>query len=193
MATPDCSRNWIRLPNCSNRWKPIVPCVAAKIQAEVEHGLNRGAQIHGCRCGRSHSVPEGRCWTTLCARPISNPEVRSQLRDRIVIAMREASRSTGGKRRGATAGPSESGDRRRSAAVGRRIDRPTSASQAPDGEVRRALVDEGIGLALAGENIAAEENFDCGHRSDRQSRSKICCPVIRSVFRHASTPASCGN
>ncbi len=131
---------------------------AGKIQAEVEQGLNLARKTMGVNAADAIQSLKG-VLDNVVRSPDIEAELRSQLRDRIITAIREASRRQ-----------VVNDEVRRQAQANQAIaDEATRlASEFTDRRQRvkllmekfNALVDEGIGLALAGENFAAEENFD---------------------------------
>jgi hypothetical protein len=131
---------------------------ADKIQAEVEQGLDQARRLMATNATAAIQSLKG-ALDNVVRSPDLSPELRGQLRDRIVLAMREASRrevENDAVRRRAEASQAIADEAQRLA--DELADRRERVKQLMD--KFDALVDEGIGLALAGENLAAEENFD---------------------------------
>ncbi len=131
---------------------------AGKIQAEVEQGMAQARKTMGVNAAEAIQALKT-VLDNVVRSPDLDAELRSQLRDRIVTAIREAGRRqvvNDETRRQAEANQAIADEAMRLA------DEFTDRRQRVKLLMEKfdALVDEGIGLALAGENDEAEKNFD---------------------------------
>ncbi len=132
--------------------------IVGKIQAEVEQGLNLARKTMGTNSEAAIQSLKN-VLDNVQRSPDLNPEIRAQLRDRLVSAIREAGRQQ-----------VQHDETRRQAEANRAIvdEAQRLAHDFTDKRERvkqlmtkfDALIDEGISLALSGENVEAEQNFD---------------------------------
>ncbi|MFW6171310.1 MAG: VWA domain-containing protein, partial [Planctomycetota bacterium] len=131
---------------------------AGKIQAEVQQGLSQAREKMGTDPAAAIQSLKAMHENVMRA-PSLEPGLRSQLRDRIGMAIREAQRRQ-----------EELEETRRQIQENQAIADESQRLAREFTEQREkvehlidkfnALVDEGIGLAMAGKNVDAKENFD---------------------------------
>ncbi len=132
--------------------------LAGKIQAEVEQGLDMARKQMGTDAQAAVQALKV-ILDNVDRAPELDPEIRAQLRDRLVTAMREAGRrqvELDELRRQSQENRAISDEARRLAAEF--TDRRQRVKQLM--EKFDALIDEGISLAMEGESKQAEANFD---------------------------------